>query len=43
MDEQKPRKPDFRGNIRVALWVNGESASLHIGDMKIRLEKNKEQ
>ena len=35
------RKPDYTGIIRIALWVNGENASLHIGDMKLKLEKNK--
>lgn len=42
MDEEhkKPRRPDFVGFIRVSLWNNGDYASLHIGDMKIKLNKN---
>lgn len=35
-----PRKPDFKGNIKIAAWVNGDTISLHIGDMKLRLTKN---
>ena len=38
----KPRKPDYKGNLKIALWVNGETASLHIGDLKLRLDVNKE-
>jgi hypothetical protein len=35
------RRPDFTGYIKLALWVNGDSCSLHIGDLKLKLEKNK--
>ena len=40
--KNKPRKPDFKGAVKIALWINGTTASLHIGDLKLRLEANEE-